>query len=405
MKKRILSWILICLFCLLLPAAALADEEAPAGEPAAAEETATEEPAAAEAPAAVEEAASGEAAAPEADGEPQPEEVVLTGSQEPEEPAGGEAGSGDPTTEPSPVILPTVSVAQGDAGDLFDDLNSDGAYAHMAQFHITNNTQVVIDSFQIPISRQMESNGFDWTNTDYAFYLVNADGVPVETEVTVGVAIYLFDAGLEPGDTWAVLYWNGESEPDSPQASWEPRYTPMTPELQDVFDRAMEGREDAAWYAPRSLTAVQTADGTSYVFEAGITEDYPYGYSTDFYGSAGPVYYITVHEDTEGNCEVVRIEEPMYEPGADPEPPDVPASSEEPGGDGKTSADDDGGKTDGKTESKTDGKSGGSTNSGKSGGGNGEPKTGDEAPIGIWAAVIVLCGTAAAAVLPVLKRR
>ncbi len=74
----------------------------------------------------------------------------------------------------------------------------------------------------------------------------------------------------------------------------------ITPELQEMFDKAME-KLIGVGYRPISLLETQIVNGTNYKFLCEGTAVYP--------GAAVKTYIITIHQDLEGNAEILEIEE------------------------------------------------------------------------------------------------
>ena len=169
---------------------------------------------------------------------------------------------------------------------------------------------------------------------------VFADDVTVtlvfgDQETTQEVSDVDGDGALSVRVMTAVVEDTGEPFDELPH-DWEAAHAEMNDELWDIYHRAMEGREDETWYEPYVLLATKVTDGTYYEFGANATEEYPYwpeAWTPDTFGPEVPFFFIVIHEDIDGGCEVVSIKEPMYEPGgeapAQPEPPTVTPTEEE----------------------------------------------------------------------------
>lgn len=74
----------------------------------------------------------------------------------------------------------------------------------------------------------------------------------------------------------------------------------VTPELQEMFDKAME-KLIGVGYRPVSLLETQIVNGTNYRFLCEGTAVYP--------GAETKTYIITIHQDLDGNAEILEIEE------------------------------------------------------------------------------------------------
>ena len=84
----------------------------------------------------------------------------------------------------------------------------------------------------------------------------------------------------------------------------------ITPELQAMFDKAMEGLAGAG-YAPLELVGTQVVAGTNYRFRCEQTIVYP--------GAQPEEVFVTIYQDLDGNAEVTAIETADGQP-VDPAP-------------------------------------------------------------------------------------
>ena len=245
------------------------------------------------------------------------------------EPAPAATSEPEPDPEPEPQFYNISVSVDFELDEAFQALKSEGGYEHAQQFWINNrNSRAYSGSIQISTSM---AKGFGVDVTDYAFYIMDAEGVPTKLDIefnnmaAYSSAFSFSGFPVEPGRNYAVLLWNGESDYPGGAPSMEMGLE-MNDELWAIYRSAMAGREDETWYEP--YIVLSAYGGVEYVFEANVTEDYPYSNPSasddpGYFGPESPVFIITIVLSTDGTY--VDIQEPMYEP-SDPVPPEEPAA-------------------------------------------------------------------------------
>ena len=201
----------------------------------------------------------------------------------------------DTEPDPQPAQSYNISITRDpELNEAFRSLQSSGGYEHAQQFWINNRNTGVYNG-RIEIDTSM-ATGFGEDVTDYAFYAMDTYGVPTRIDVELSEGLFgssrrlsFTGFSVNPGKTYAVLLWN--SPADSENEWITPSSSEITPELLDIFDRAIPDLGDMVTYEPIAYLGYQISSGTNHLFEAQVT--------TSEGNTVRCLYYI--YEDADGS--------------------------------------------------------------------------------------------------------